>query len=40
MWRMFSTLEQFVGGNKFTDDRHNSDTIRDDTEHEILSTGE
>jgi hypothetical protein len=36
---MFSTPEQFVGGNKFADDRHNSDTIRDDTEHVLLSTG-
>ena len=39
IWRMFSMPEQFVGGNRFTDDRHSSDTIRDDTEHGLLSTG-
>jgi len=39
MWRMFTTPEQLVGGNKFTDDRHNCDTIPDNTEHGLLSTG-
>jgi hypothetical protein len=36
---MFSTPEQLVAGNKFTHDRHNCDTIRDDTEHGLLSIG-
>jgi hypothetical protein len=36
---VFSTPEQFVGGNKFTDDRHNCDTMRDGTGHGLLSTG-